>query len=381
MSFGEDLSLGMLEDNVSIGDDFIISSEMEGLSQDLDEMIEPQKGTKGEQQIEGLKETTSENIKEVTGEEDIPESVASEEGNKKETPDATTSSPKVDDNTSKLYSSLAAQLHETGVLPSLEDSSKITSWEQLQEAVKKEIDNGRSENERAYMEAINRGEPADVYLKYKKADDDLNSISEEQLNDPESSQLRFNILAQDFLNKGFDREEAIKHAQRSVDLGEDIADAKMALGRLIEFNRQQYQNTVEQIKKQQEESVNKVKQFIDSTDEIVKGVKLTPSAKEQLFNQMTKSVGLGKNGKPVTAYGKALNEDTLRVRTITEYLFMATKGFTDFSKLTNVIESKAISNFDNILKSSGSGFLENGRPNLTDDESSFLIGDNLKFDI
>jgi hypothetical protein len=313
-----------------------------------------------------------------TSEEVTPESVAGKEG--KGTPDAKTSSPSVDnDKLSAIYSSVATHLHETGVLPSLNsEETKIKSAEDLQTAIQAEITHGLEETVKQYKEAMQRGEPESAYVKYAKQEQQLASITDDMLDAQEGAQLRYKINAQDFLNRGFDVEEAKKFAQRSADLGEDVNDAKKALERIKEHNKNTYDADVAAKISKEEEAVKSIKDFITNTDEIIKGVKLNPLAKENLVKQMTTAVGRDDKGDPITAYGDALTKDPVKTKAVTEYLFMVTKGFTDFSKINNLIASKTTSRIDDVLRQTGSNFL--GGKIAGDDQSSFSIGDEFELD-
>ena len=216
MDFGEDLTMGMLsEDNDDLQEDFLISEE-DSLKKDLD--IKPED------------KNLSKNIKPSEG-DDFLESVAGKEG--EGTPDAKTSSPSAGNDLSAIYSSVATHLHETGVLPSLNEESKIENADDLQVAIQAEITNGLEETARQYKEAMQRGEPEDAYVKYQRQQEQLTDITEDVLTAADNNDLRFKINAQDFLNRGFNVEEAKKFAQRSQDLGEDANDARGALNRRV----------------------------------------------------------------------------------------------------------------------------------------------------
>jgi len=363
MDFGEDLNMGMLSDDDNIQEDFLLKGE-ETLSKDLD----------AGQDDKNL----ANNINTSEGDE-LLESVAGKEG--KGTPEAKTSSPTVGNDLSAIYSSVATHLHETGVLPSLNsEETKINNADDLQVAIQAEINNGLEETARQYKEAMQRGEPENAYVKYQRQQEQLSAITEDVLTSADQADLRFKINAQDFLNRGFQVEEAKKFAQRSQDLGEDANDARAALERIKEHNSKSYQDELAAKTQKEESAANSIKEFINNKDEFIKGIKLNTLAKENLIKQMTTAVGRDDEGKPITAYGDALVKDPVKTKAVTEYLFMVTKGFTDFSKINNLIASKTTSKIDDVLRSTGGSFLNGGSP-PAGKQSTFSIGEEFELDV
>lgn len=368
MSFGDDLTLGMLSEDKDdvLQEDFLLEEPEKALVKNLDGVLGEESPTSKEE----------ENIKDFSEELKTPESVAEKD---KKTPEEATPSPAgKSQKGNPVYSSLATHLRDTGVLPSLDlEKHKIESTEDLQKAIKAEIDNSIEENVRQYNEAMKRGEPQDEYVVYSKQKEYLDSITDEVLSDTseKSIQVRFNLIGQDFLNRGYSKEEATKFANRSISLGEDIEDAKSALAKIKEHTTNDYNSKVKAKLDLEKENTEKITKFVRNTDEIIKGLKINQTTKDNLIKQMTTSVGVDKDGKPLTKYGEALSKDPVKMKTITEYLFLLSNGFKDFSKMKNIIESKAVSNFDNVLRNN-SDFLNGGiNFNNTDDESTFSLGD------
>ena len=375
MDFGEDLNIGMLSnDDKSTQEDFLID-EKSGLGKDLDGTLPPEPIKKEIKDDLDLDHPL--NIKKPSDGDSLQESVAGKEG--KGAPDAKTSSPSAD-KLSAIYSSVATHLHETGVLPSLNiDDKAVQSAESLSTAIQAEINNGLDETVKQYKEAMQRGEPEDAYVKYTKQQEQLTGITEEMLDAQEGAELRYKINAQDFLNRGFDVEEAKKFAQRSADIGEDANDAKRALERIKEHNKKEYDTSVATKASKEEAATTSIKDFINNTDEIIKGIKLNALTKENLIKQMTTAVGRDDKGNPITAYGDALTKDPVQTKAVTEYLFLVTKGFTDFSKINNLIASKTTSKIDDVLRQTGSDFL--GGKIAGDTQSNFSIDDEFTLDV
>ena len=363
MDLGDDLSLDLLEE----GSDTMLFGDLDVKAPEG--QTEVKKEPEIKQSGEGPVKKDSES---VAGEEEktvIPEKKASD----------SISSPKggESEDLSQVYSSLATHLHKSGVLSSLNEDTPIKSFNDLQKAIKNEITNGIDTISKSYQEAMERGVSEDEFVQYERAMGQLNAITPDVIKDENSSELRFKILAQDFLNRNFTREEAEKYAKRSVDLGEDITDAEKALGNIKQHTQSQFDKRQGEIEEEEKQVNNDIKQFIDKTSEVIDGIKLDDNQKERLFKQITTPIGRDKEtGNVISKYGKALREDPVKMKVMTEYLFMITDGFSDFSKLNTEIETEKTKELDNILKQSISSFSQDGSATSgTDKESSFLIGD------
>lgn len=367
---GLNLNLDMLSTD-DFQEDFTLD-ENTSLSQDLDADDNVVDNT-----------TTDDNNIDNFNEDENPESVV-EKDKGSDTADAKPS-PGSDDDMSQVYSSFATHFRDAGILPSLNlDETKIKSAEDLGKAIKAEIDNATTEKQKAYEQAMENGEPQSEYVKYSKQKESLDKITDDSLESDDSAGLRFNIIAQNFVNKNFSKEDAIKYAKRSQDLAEDVEDAKKALLEIKDYNEQNYKASVK--RKQDEDLANssKIEEFVKSKEEIISGIKLTDTVKNNLIKQMTTAVARDVKGNPLTKYGKALVDDPVKTKAITEYMFLLTKGFTDFSKINTAIASKTTKSIDDVLRNNGGNFLNsNGTVNFNnkDNESTFSIDDKFDLDI
>lgn len=360
-----DLSIASLTDDLEISID-----DIGGEQGSLTTSLEDNKNTK----------TSEEN--------ETPESVAGEDDGK--TPGVTepndgNSSP--GGNLSQYYSSFANHLVNSGVLPNLNlEKEKIENLEQLQEAVRKQIDSSISDRQKAFEEAIKEGVPRDSYSEYETTKQQLEQITSDMITsqDEKFISLRRNIIGQDFLNRGFTKEEAIKYAQRSIDLGEDVSDATSALDRLKTHNEEQYQSSKQKAQEEKIEAQENFRKYIDNTDEILSGLKISKNIKDKLYNQIITPTGSDKKGNPVNEYAQAYEKDPVKFQVMQNYLYMLTKGFTDFSKLTNQGQTNASKEFDELLKNTNPAFFQEsgiGLNNDNSDESAFTLGDGLSLDV
>ena len=329
-------------------------------------------------------EEKKENIKPSEEEKTTPETVAEEQG-KDKTLEGTvnSSSPGL----SKIYSSLATHLSKEGVLSNLDiEKTNIEDADALSQAINSEIESRVGSVQSAYKKAMEAGVPQDEYVQYERMKTQLDGITDDAIESEVESaiDLRKNIIGQDFLNRGFSKEEALKYAQRSIDLGEDVNDAKASIVRLREHNQKQYDNAIKS--KQDEEAAvhTNIKKFIETTDEVIKGVKISQNIKDKLFDQIVTPVGNNENGKPINAYHNAYEKDPVKFQVIQNYLYMVTNGYTDFSKVNNAAASQVSKGLDDLLKSNSQSLIPGGQVdfNIQDSESTFSLGgEDFKLDV
>lgn len=376
------LGLGGLMDD----DDFVLDLEgnMEtGIPKDI--IPNPKDDDKGTPPNEGSSDDIIEKEKEKdnTGDSEIiglkKESVASKEGeDPSKTESGVATSPSEEDKTSQIYSSFAQHFQEAGVLPNLNlEETPIKNANDLADAVQAQIEAGLNAQQKAYVDAMKAGVIQSDYVQYQQQMDQLNSIDDEILGSEENQNLRMEIIARDFMNKGFPQEKALIHAQRSIASGDDVVDAKEALVNLKDYVKTTFDNKKQAAAQNEQKALDDIKAHIDKNDEFIKGVKLNEATKARLYKQITTPIATNDKGKPINAYTQAFIKDPVRMRVATEYMFFVTKGFTDFSKISQGIETKTTKSLDDLLKNNGAGFLKDGKVNFEnhDKNSQFNLGE------
>lgn len=262
-----------------------------------------------------------------------------------------------------IYSSLADVLIEQGILSPLESDSKIENANDLvdhfQNEVRKREYSDLNENQRKYLEGLRHGIPEEQVEEHIAVTDQLNTITEDMLSADTSKDLRITLMVEDFTRKGFTPERAKQLADRSVETGNDIEDAKVALDSVRQHEAAKYQQAIEDEKARVkanaeafQKSLTDLKGKISETKEIIPGVKMSNGHKDALYAQMTKPVARTQSGQPVSAVQKARIENPMDFDIKLNYLFQLTKGFTDFSKLTTNATTKAVNKLDQALHQS-----------------------------
>lgn len=334
--------------------------------------------TASDKELENLgKAQDSKEENKTTGEDqDDPESVAKGketqvQGGKTSGDDAegNSSSPKQND-TEQLYSNLANQFKTSGVLPGLEDTASIKSLKDLNAAIQKEVDSRLTATQRTIKEASEAGLDATAVSKQLNVVERLKGVSDDYIESDANLEFRKGIIAQDFLSRGYSKERAEVLAQRSIDSGSDIEDAKLALTSIIGIEEKKIADAIQEAKDEEKNSINDIKSHLEKTEEIVPGIKLNKEQRDELYKQMTTDLGNKEN-----AFIKAQKQDPIGSRIKLEAIFFVTKGFTDFSVFSNAKETDISKNIETLLR--GADFTENGRINtdVPDENGTFTLAD------
>lgn len=285
------------------------------------------------------------------------------------------SSPQLNE-TEQLYSNLAAEFKAKGVLPEL-DIEKIKSLKDIEDAIQNQINNGLTERQKFIEDAQRSGAPVSEVSEKAETIDKLKRVTPEFLNDERNLQFRMTAIVQDFMQKGYSEERATSMAQRSVDSGTDIEDAQFALNDLIKAEEAALKGLIDGAKNQEQDSLNNIKSYIADTPEVIPGISLTNSQKDELYNQMTTSVSDDRDN----AFMAAQKVDPVGSRIKLEALFYLTKGLTDFSVFGAKQETKITNDLENLIrgaKFTGSGSVDT---NSVDKNSNFTLTDLKNFEI
>lgn len=254
-------------------------------------------------------------------------------------------------------SSLANALFKDGVLTNLkeEEIKTIKTADDFAAVFDKEIQSRIDEKTRRIDEALNLGvEPSEI-KKNENLIQYLNGISEDIIKEEteQANQLRMNLIVQDFMNKGFTQERAIKEANKSVAAGSDIDDALEALeSNKTHFNKQ-YSDLINTAKKEQEEYKKTIIQRdTDVKENILKNEKLfadmnvTPAIRKLAVENIQKPVFTDKEGNKFSAIQKYEKENPVDFLSKVALFYTITDGFTNIDKITSntkgKIKSKAL---------------------------------------
>ena len=284
---------------------------MEGLS--LDNMMTGEEAAAlfdQESKQEETEETTSnnpdENIKEKkeTTEvvdvdslfTDAPESVGSGDDNKEK--EDTSSKEGTSPN---FYSSIAKTFVEDGIFQDLNEDalSKVNDAESFIDLMEQQIQSKLDEKQQRIDQALNAGiEPTQVQ-RFENNIKILNSITDDAISEEgeKGENLRKNIIYEDYIQKGFSKERAIKAVERSIAAGTDIEDAKESLQSCKDQVNKAYNNAV---KEAEEAKANEERELKEQAEALKKSIlsdkkpfgelELDKNTRQRVFDAISKPV-------------------------------------------------------------------------------------------
>ena len=154
--------------------------------------------------------------------------------------------------------------------------------------------------------------------------------------------MRYSLIYQDFINKGYSAEEAKKFTSRTVDAGTDIDDAKEALLRNKKFFTDSYnkllQEAQEQAERERTERMEQAKQLESSLmkdKQLFGDMDISKEIRRKAFETVSKPVYRDpETGEYMTAIQKYENEHRADFLKYTGLIYAMTNGFKDFDTFT-----------------------------------------------
>ena len=331
-------------------DSILLETEVDNLfledTEDNKALEEEPKEIKETEEPDSSTEVNPENLFEETEEE--PESVGSDEDMKKhqEGPDSDKQDKSPDNN---FYSSIASALKEEGALPDLEDDdiNATVEPEDFVALIKKQVQAQLDETTRRVSDALNNGVQPSVVNSYEKTLSYLNSITEDMLKEEseEGENIRKRLIQQDFMNRGYSAERAVKLTDKFFQSGDDIEEALAALTSNKEYYQKEYQGVLDNAKKekQQEEAAIKkqgeaLKKSIMETETVLGSIQIDKNTRQKVYDNAMKPVYKDAQGNYLTALQKYKSENENDFIRYMSLFYTLTNGFTN---MDNIIKPQA----------------------------------------
>lgn len=288
------------------------------------------------------KDNTTEDVDpEDLFEDKAPESVGSgkdNEGKEDTAPDndADGTSP------NNFYSSIANACAVDGIFPNLDDETikKAVDAESFSNLIEAEINARFDEKQKRISQALENGvEPNDI-KKYESTLNYINTITDAAIAEEseKGEQLRYNLIYQDFINKGMTPDKAKKFADRTVDAGTDVEDAKEALLSNKEFFSNAYnkmlqdaQQKADEEKAEREKNAKELEKSLMKDKQLFGDMEISNDIRKKAFDSVSKPVYKDpETGDYMTAIQKYESEHRAEFLKYTGLIFAMTNGFKDF---------------------------------------------------
>lgn len=292
------------------------------------------------------KQKEKDNTTEVINPEDLfedktPESVGSgkdNEGKEDTAPDndADGTSP------NNFYSSIANACAVDGIFPNLDDETikKAVDAESFSNLIEAEINARFDEKQKRISQALENGvEPTDI-KNYEATLNYINTITDAAIAEEseKGEKLRYSLIYQDFINKGMAPDKAKKFADRTIDAGTDVEDAKEALLSNKEFftgayNKilQEAQQKADEEKAEREKNAKELEKSLMKDKQLFGDMEISNDIRKKAFDSIAKPVYKDpETGDYMTAIQKYESEHRAEFLKYTGLIFAMTNGFKDF---------------------------------------------------
>ena len=314
------------------------------------------------------------------------ESVGSEDESQESTNSVSTSK--------NFFSSLANSLKQEGILPDLsdEDLKNIKESKDITKLFDSYIASKMDEKQKRIDDAINLGVDASDIKKYENAIAYIDSITDDKISNEgqEGENLRKQLIYQDFMNRGYTKERAIKEVQKSFNAGTDIEDAKDALTSNRDYYKEGYEDLIgearEAKKKVQEDIAQRTEAFkknVLESDKVFGDIVIDTATKKAALDAVLKPQYKDSKGNMITAVQKYQQEHSDEFLKNIGIIYALTNGFTDLNKIVQSKVKTATKNAYRELENKINNSRRNSDGNLvftsgvSDTESSF----NWKLDV
>jgi len=277
----------------------------------------------------------------------------------------------------------AKLLKDEGILPNLDLKEFDGTSEGLKEAMFNEImgaveyyKDQLPDRIKTIINNYEEGVPLEKLIESDREEVEISKISDDDLKD--DIKIQKNILRSylkkttKFSDNKIDKQ--IQFLEDSGDLEDEAISAKDELKSIIDSEKTK---AVEEAKARKIEDQKRVQRELKSledkikaTDEIIPGVKLNTKSKDNLYKSLTTPAGVDKSGNPVNKIVAARMEDPMGFEIKLHYLFDITKGFTDFSKLSDKGKKDAMKEFEDVVagldKNENHSIRSDSRPKVSD---------------
>lgn len=321
-------------------------------------------------------------------ESESPESVGSEE-NKQD--DGGTTSDKNGSSPNNFYSSIAKALKEDGILPDLDEEmlNKAESAEDFAQLIESQIQARFDEKQKRIDEALNVGVEPTMIQQYEKTLEYLDSISDDSISDEseKGETLRKQLIYQDFINRGYSKDRAVREVNKSFNAGSDIEDAKEALQSNKDFYNNYYKNLIDEAKKeeqtklaQQKKDAENLRKSILEDDKVFGELVIDKTQRKKIYESISKPVYKDPDtGEMLTAIQKYEQENHVDFMKYVGLMFTLTDGFKNLDGLikgkVNKEMKKGLKTLENTLNNSSrnsDGSLRFVTSRKSDDDDSYF---------
>mgnify|MGYP000594897081 CR=1 FL=1 len=257
------------------------------------------------------------------------------------------------------------------------------------EKAKEEYINSLTEEDKQLYEAKEAGVNLNEMGQIDKTLKSYNNISDEFLDEEDNSETAKAITKEYLRLKGFEDDEINENLELYEENGTLSKWSKKARNKIVESLKGQKQQLVEDQKEQKkqeqqeiEQRKQKLKQTVNSYDEIIPGVKLNDNVKQEVYKDMTTPVAEDDQGNPLDAVGHTRSKNPEAFDAAIYYynrlgLFNIDENGNlnpDFSKIKKATQTKEAQRLGKVLGQQGNeNFKPKGKKKKAEKETENLF--------
>ena len=244
-----------------------------------------------------------------------------------------------------FYSSIAKALKEDGVFPDLDEETAngIKEAEDFAQVIEQHIQAKFDERQKRIDDALNAGIEVSEIKKYENTIQYLDSIQDANISDEGEAgeNLRKQLIYQDFVNRGYSKERALREVQKSFNAGSDIEDAKEALQSNKQFFEGLYDKMIKDAKAEEEREVKerkeqdaKLKKSILEDNKVFGDLQIDKATRQKVIDNISKPIYKNpETGELLTAIQKYERENRTDFLKNVGILYTLTDGFKNLDSL------------------------------------------------
>ena len=254
-----------------------------------------------------------------------------------------------------FYSSITQALKAEGIFPDLEDEDikNTVDPKKFRELFDKQVQAALDDRQQRIDRALNAGMEPDDIKKFENTLGLLSSITEQQLSEEgeRGDNLRKKLIYQDFINRGYSRERAIKEVNKSFSAGTEMEDAREALQANMQFFGGLYQQKVEEVEDAQQEAKEdlqrqseELRKSIVEDEKVFGDLVVDKATRKKIFDNISRPVYRDpETGEFLTAIQRYDRENHTEFLKNVSLVFTLTDGFKNFDGLIGKKVRKEVS--------------------------------------
>lgn len=270
------------------------------------------------------------------------------------------------DDRQKFYSSIAKMMQEDGILPDVTDEeiANVLDPESMSAAIKKQISTQMSLQTKRVTEALNYDADIDQVREYEMTLQVLDGIDAKTLenSDDDTIKLRNDLVYQDYINRGFSEQKALKELKKSIQAGTIVEDAQEALESNKTFYKNAYAKLLSDAKKdaenkaaQREALIKKLEDDILSDNGFFKALELDDATRKKIAKVLTSPTFRKKDGTVESELQHYYTENQQEWAKYMGLFYVMTDGFKNINKLigkrVKAEKKKGLQRLDDLLNS------------------------------